>query len=48
MILTKSIVLTDNSKHSAIATMKQNGNNIDVSVKNINGMSERGSADEKS
>ncbi len=26
----------DNSKHSAIATMKQNGNNIDVSVKNIN------------
>lgn len=36
MILTKSIVLMDNSKHSAIATMKQNGNNIDVSVKNIN------------
>ena len=26
----------DNSKHSAIATMKQNENNIDVSVKNIN------------
>ena len=36
MILTKSIVLMDNSKHSAIATMKQNGNNIAVSVKNIN------------
>ena len=36
MILTKSIVLMDNSKRSAIATMKQNGNNIAVSVKNIN------------